>query len=279
MERKNVIVIILGALLAALLTGCGQTAAATQSPTNTPLSGRITFAGSTTLQPLAGKLGDVFKQRQPGVALEIAGGGSVIGIQAIHEGTADIGMASRALTPDEAQGLEQHQIALDVMAVVVNPANPLTGLTLKQLQGIYTGQIKNWQEVGGPNQPITVIIREKSSGTRGAFDEIALEKKEPTASVLKTAMTAGDMAALVAKDPAAIGYVGFGNLDATIKTLAINQVPPTKATARGGAYKLVRPLLLLTGPLTQPLALTYIDFALSAEGQQLIEQDGWVPIK
>jgi len=258
------------------LGACGQ-ATPTSPPTEAPLSGRITFAGSTTVQPLAARLGDAFRQRHPGVTLDIAAGGSVVGIQAVRDGTVDIGMASRSLKPEEAAGISQHQIAVDVIAVVTPVSNPVGGLSRQQLRDIYLGKIVNWREVGGPDQAIMVVVRGKNSGTRGAFDEIVLEKQEPAAPLLTEAVTAGDMAAMVLASPGAIGYVGFGNLEPDLKLLAIDGVLPSEATARDGSYRLVRPLLLLTGPLTQPLAQTFVEFALSDEGQQIVEESGWVP--
>ncbi len=265
-------------LVLVLVGACGPVAP-TLPPTTAPLSGRITFAGSTTVQPLAAKLGEAFQQRYPHVALDIAAGGSVVGIQAVHDGTVDVGMASRALKPEEAAGISQHQIAVDVIAVVVPTSNPVKGLSLEQLRDIYLGKIENWREVGGPDQAIIVVTRSKSSGTRGAFDELVLEKKEPAAPLLAEAVTAGDMAAIVRSSPESIGYVGFGNLEPGLKLLAIDGVLPSEATARDGSYRLVRPLLLLTGPLTQPLAYTFIEFALSDEGQQVVADSGWVPAR
>jgi phosphate transport system substrate-binding protein len=151
---------------------------------------------------------------------------------------------------------------VDVIAVVVNTSNAVEDLELEQLRGIYLGEIVNWSEVGGPDRPIVVVARGKNSGTRGAFDKIVLEKREPAASDLWTAVTAGDIAAIVADEPDAIGYVGFGNVEPGTKLLTIDGVLPSKETARNGQY----PLLLLTGPLTQPLARMFVDFALSDEG-------------
>lgn len=266
----------LGLLLLGL-TSCGHTPGA--SPTATPvLIGRLTFAGSTTVQPLADKIGQVFRQRYPGVELEIAAGGSVVGIQAVHDGLVDIGMASRALTPEEAEGIEQYQIAIDVIAVVVNQDNPVNSLTMEQLAGIYRGQISNWKEIGGPDMPILAVVREQTSGTRGAFDELVLHKEEPAPANQKIAVAASEVVAAVTEDPAAIGYVGFGHLEPTLKALSIGGVPPTEENARTGKYPLVRPLLLLTGPLSQPIARHYIDFALSPEGQRVVAESGWVPV-
>lgn len=265
-----------GLLISGILAGCGGPPPA---PTPTPVLGRITFAGSTTVQPLAAKIGQDFNALYPEVTLEIAAGGTGVGIDAIHAGTVDIGMASRALQPAEAEGITAHPIAVDVLAVVVNAANPVGNLTTAQLRGIYLGEIVNWQDVGGPDAPITVVIRAQTSGTRGAFNEIVLDNAEPTGPALQIAITAGDMAALVAEEPYAIGYVGFGHLGVRLKVLTIDGIPPTETNARTGIYRLTRPLLLLTGPLTQPLAQTYVDFALSAEGRRIITENGWVPVQ
>jgi phosphate transport system substrate-binding protein len=262
-----------------LLSGCVQGTLAPTAEIPDSLGGRITFAGSTTVQPLADKIGQAFTQQHPYVTLDIAAGGSKVGIQAIHDGTTDIGMASRDLDAEEAAGIEQHQIAVDVIAVVVHASNPIEDLTLAQLQDIYMGKVINWAELGGPDVPIVTVVREENSGTRGAFDEIVLDKQEPQAPEMEKALTAGDMAAIVADNPAAIGYVGFGNLEAGLKTVAIEGVGPSAEAARDGSYRLVRPLLLLTGPLSQPLADTFIEFATSPEGQAVVEANGWVSVK
>ncbi|MBN1658153.1 MAG: phosphate ABC transporter substrate-binding protein [Anaerolineae bacterium] len=279
MLRKALALISAILCLIAVVAACGTPDPAPATPSPAPLTGRITFAGSTTVQPLADKLGAAFQGINPGVTLDIAAGGSVVGIEAVHNGTVDIGMASRNLKPEEAEGINQHQIAVDVIAVVVNGENPVENLTLEQLQGIFLGEITNWQEVGGADQAIVVVIRAKTSGTRGAFDEIVLEKQEPAAPNVETAMTAGDAAAAVAGERAAIGYVGFGNIETGLKLVSIGGVLPSEETARDGSYRLIRPLLLLTGPLTQPLGHTFVDFATDAEGQALVKESGWVPVR
>ncbi len=274
---KKLIGFFLIALLA--LEACQRQPVTTQPPTVTPLIGKLTFAGSTTLQPLIAKIGDTFQEANPQVTLDIAAGGSVVGIQAVHDGSVDIGMASRALSAEEAQGINQFQIATDVIAIVVHPDNLVENLTIEQLADIYMGKITNWKDVGGPDETIIPVAREKSSGTRGAFDELVLEKQEPTAPGLRTTVTAGDMAALVSSDVAAIGYVGFGNLEPSVKAIQINGVAPSEVAAAQKTYPLTRPLLLLTGPLSQPLANDFINFTLSAEGQKLVEEFGWAPVK
>jgi phosphate transport system substrate-binding protein len=269
----------LALIFAILLVACGQKPSVQPTPTEDTLTGKLTFAGSTTMQPLVAKLGDEFRGIHPHVTLDIAAGGSAVGIKAIHDGTTDIGMASRALTSEEAQGIQQYQVAIDVLAIVVHPDNPVTGLTLMELQDIYMGKITNWQSMGGPDLLIEPVQRETSSGSRGAFDEMVLQKQSASAPGLVTAVTAGDEAARVAANPGSIGYVGFGNLDSTTKVLAVNEVLPTQQTALDSSYPLVRPLLFMTGPLSQPLAQTFIDFVLSPTAQKNIQELGWVPVK
>jgi phosphate transport system substrate-binding protein len=213
------------------------------------------------------------------VTLDIAAGGSEVGIQAIHDGTVDIGMASRALTPEEAEGITPHQVAVDVIAVIVNEDNPVTTLTMEELRAIYLGEITNWQAVGGAAAPITVVVREINSGTRGAFDKIVLNGEEPNAPGLDKALTASDVAAIVSETPTALGYVGFGHLDSGFRALQIEEITPSAETARDGSYRLTRPLQLMTGSLTQPLAEEFLDFALSEEGQDVVKEEGWVPVK
>jgi len=266
-------------ILAIFLVSCVQTPTVPPTPTEDTLTGKITFAGSTTMQPLVAKLSDDFRIIHPYVTLDIAAGGSAVGIKAVHDGTTDIGMASRALTTEEAQGINQYRVAIDVLAIIVHPDNPVTKLTLGQLEEIFMGKITNWKSLGGPDLQIVPVQRETSSGSRGAFDELVLQKQTASAPDLVTTVTAGDEAANVANKPGAIGYVGFGNLDKTIKVIAINGILPTQKTALDNSYPLIRPLMFMTGPLSQPLAQIFIDFALSSQGQKFVQDLGWVPVK
>jgi phosphate transport system substrate-binding protein len=263
-------------LVLLLCVGCRQ-ATPTPEPTATGLTGQLTFAGSTTLQPLAHEIGGAFTEEHPDVILDIAAGGSVVGIEAVHDGTVDIGMASRALKPEEAEGIQQHQAAADVIAMVVHESNPVEDVSLEDLRDVYLGKITNWRDVGGEDAPILVVIRGRNSGTRGAFDEIVLDGADPAAPNLETAVAASDVAALVAENANAIGYIGFGHFDLEIKVIAIDSVMPSEETVCDGSYLVVRPLLFLTGPLTQPLAYDFIDFALGERGQAIVVDNGWVP--
>lgn len=262
-----------------LITACSSSPHAPDSSGTSQLAGKLTFAGSTTVQPLTNEIGEAFTAVHPEVTLDIAAGGSEVGIRAIHDGTVDIGMASRALTSEEVEGITPYQIAVDVIAVIVNEANMVNDLTLVQLEAIYLGEITNWRDVGGEDVPITVVIRDINSGTRGAFDKIVLKGAEPSAPNLEKALAASDVAALVGEDPHAVGYVGFGHLDPGLKVLKIDGVAPLAETARDGSYKVTRPLQLMTGPLSQPLAESFVEFALSEAGQQVVVESGWVPAK
>ncbi|MCX8061630.1 MAG: phosphate ABC transporter substrate-binding protein [Anaerolineales bacterium] len=277
MSNKKILILLIG--LSLVFASCQTMRTTPTEPTPTPLAGRITVAGSTTMQPLVGKLSEVFMQKHPLVQMEVAAGGSVVGIRAVHEGTADIGMASRALTEEEAKGVNVYTVGLDALAIIVNRENPVNALSLQQLQDIYFGKITNWKELGGEDLEIIPVQREISSGTRGAFDEIVLEKQEASAPKLVTVITAGDVAATVAQMKGAIGYVGFGNLESHLKVLEIDGVVASPETIKAGRYRLYRPLSLLTGPLSQPIAQVFIEFVLSYEGEKAIEEFGWIPVK
>ncbi len=260
-----------------LLAACSAPPVPTPAPT--PLIGRIAFVGSTTIQPLVEKLQPGYGQLYPDMQLDIAAGGSVVGINAIREGSADIGMVSRELRSDElSPGIEAFPIAIDVLGIVVHSSNPVTNLNLTQLQGIYNGKIVNWRDLGGADLLIVPIVREVSSGTRGAFDDLVLEGQAPTPSA-NVQVTAGEVEAKVAETPAAIGYVGFGNLKLNVKVLAIDGVQPSQQSVLDKSYRLSRPLQLLIGPLSRSIARTFITFALSDEGQRIIAADGWVPVR
>jgi phosphate transport system substrate-binding protein len=272
-KRLSIVLIVM--ILA--LCGCSRTPATPAQPTAEPLSGKVTFAGSTTVQPLAATLAQAFNKSYPGVTLDIAAGGSSVGIKAVHDGTVDIGMASRSLSEEEAEGIEVHKIAVDVIAVVVHPDNPVKSLTTEELAAIYRGEILNWQKVGGEDATMIVGIRETTSGTRKAFDTLVLGGENPSAPETETLMTNGDVVALVKDNPNAIGYVGFGYLQEGLNAVTIDGVEPTQENAMNSSYPLMRPLQLLTGPLTQPTAETFIEFALSEDGQAVVSESGWIP--
>jgi len=272
---------VIGLLVLVCVATVGACTATPASPfprESTQLSGQLTFAGSTSLQPLVARLADAYSTEHPNVQFDIAAGGSRVGIAAIHDGTVDIGMASRDLTPDEREGTQVHQVATDVIATIVHGGNGVSDVSVDQLCAIYSGVYRNWSELGGVDAPIVVLTRASSSGTRGAFDSIVL-KGQTLRVDAQVAVTAGDMAAGVKSQEGAIGYVGFGNIESGLCVLSVNGVPPSLEAVQDGSYPITRPLLLLTGPLSQPLAETYVDYALSDAGQQIVAESGWAPVR
>ena len=260
-------------------TNAPEAPAATNAPETTELRGTIEIVGSTTVIPLVEQLREAFILKYPGITVNVGAGGSVVGIEAVQDGRTDIGMSSRRLRPEEIlDGMQLHPIALDVLAIIVHPSNPIEGMTKEQLQGIFKGEITNWSEVGGEDREILPVLREITSGTRGAFDDVALDGQEPTTKA-NVQITASEVEAKVASTENAIGYIGFGHIELDeIKVITINDVAPSPETAKDGSYPLLRPLLLLTGPLSRDIANVFIEFALSPEGQQIVVDDGWVPV-
>ncbi len=234
----------------------------------------LTIAGSTSVQPFAERLAEIYLHKHPNVEINVQGGGSSAGIQATKNHICDIGMSSRHLTPEE-QGFNQWTIALDGIVLIVHKENPIRNLTLKEVREIFTGRIRNWDELGGPNRKITVITREEGSGTRASFEEkvMAEQRFAPDALVQDSN---GAVREIVANDPAAIGYISFGLIDERVQPLTIDGVAPSESTIRAGTYPLVRYFLFLTCGEPSGLARSFIDFTLSPEGQKALAEEGLI---
>jgi phosphate transport system substrate-binding protein len=234
------------------------------------LSGKLVVAGSTSVQPLAEELAQEFMARNPQVRIQVQGGGSSAGITAAKSGAADIGTSSRELKADE-KSLHEVKIALDGIAVIVHPKNPVKNLTGEQVRKIFSGEITNWKEVGGPAKPIMLVTREAGSGTRGAFEELLMEKKSISNKAIVQGST-GAVASTVAQAPTAVGYVSLGALDKTVKAVSLDGVKATEANVRNKTYKLARPFLFLTKSQPTGLAKAFIDYVLG-EGQKLVASE------
>ena len=235
----------------------------------------VIIAGSTSVQPYAEVLAEEFMILYPKKALDIQGGGSSAGITAVETGTADIGMSSRALKDTE-QHLWSIEIAKDGLAMIINPGNPIHNLSNTQIQGIYTADIKNWNELGGPNEKIHLIAREEGSGTRSAFEELIMDGRRITPKAIIQDSN-GAVRQLVSGDIYAIGFLSLGLVDDTVKALALDGIAATRENIINGSYKLFRPFLFVSKTEPRDDAMEYIDFILSPEGQKLLSDEGLIP--
>ncbi len=269
-SKKWILLILVGILAVSMVAvGCGKN-----------LSGTITVAGSTTVQPLAELLADEFMSENPDVQVTIGGGGTSVGITSVNNGTVDIGSASRDLKSDEPQ-LVKHLLAKDGIAIIVKPGNPVSGLTKAQVRDIFGGVIKNWKDVGGPDHAINVVVRESGSGTRTAFEEMVMAKPEPAVAIASTALeqnSNGGVKQVVGGDSYAIGFISFGYIDNTVKALSIDGVEATVENAKNETYPIVRPLYFLTKEEPTGLVKDFIDFCLSDEGQAIVADEGYISI-
>jgi len=240
--------------------------------------GTVNVIGSTSIQPFAEHLAQVYGKKHPGERVEVQGGGSTAGLQAVANGLAHIGTCSRSLSDEEARQFTPIVIARDGVAIVVNPANPVNNLTLEQLRGIFSGRFKNWKDVGGRDEAIRPITREEGSGTRESFVHLVMGPEKISREALVQESN-GAVKELVKGNPAAIGYMSLGLVDKGLKPLNVDGVEPKTEHVLSGKYTLARPLLFVTkGPPT-PKAQKFIDFVLSPEGQKMLEGEGLIRAK
>ncbi len=245
---------------------------------------KITIAGSTTVLPIAQATAEVFMDKNPSVNISVRGGGSSVGIASIIAGTVDIGDASRHIKSKELvqareNGINPYEnvVANDGIAVIVHKNNTVKNLTLDQLKDIYTGKVQNWKEVGGPKMPIVVISRDVSSGTFEVFNKKVLANAKVVSSSLMLASN-NAVASTIADTPGAIGYAGLGYLTDKINAVTINNVMPTKKTIQTQEYPISRTLHMYTNGAPKGLVKQYIDYILSEEGQQVIEEQGFISV-
>jgi len=237
----------------------------------------LTVAGSTSVQPFAEKLAEHFMSARPGLAINVQGGGSTAGVRAAETGAAQIGMSSRNLKDSE-RALHQVTIALDGIAMIVHASNPVAGLSRSEVAGIFAGEITRWSRVGGGDRPIHFVTREEGSGTRGAFEEMVMGKREIAPRALVQDSN-GAVREIVASDPDALGYISLGLLDPRVRGLAVDGVLPTHDAIVGKRYAIVRPFLFLSREAPSGSAGAFIDFVLGPEGQRLLGLEGLIPVK
>lgn len=245
--------------------------------------------GSDTMLPLSQKEAESFMQKNSTAKVTVTGGGSGVGIAALIEGTTDVAQASRKIKMDEKIKLQEAGVtykevvvAWDALAVVVNPNNSVNQLTRQQLEGIFTGKIKNWKEVGGEDMKIIVYSRETSSGTYEFFKEHVMNKKNFANDVLSMPAT-GAIIQSVSQTKGAIGYVGLAYLAKEVKALKVSFdgkifISPSMETAKNKTYPIIRPLQYYYSTKVESKVKPYLDFVLSSEGQKIVEQVGYVPL-
>jgi phosphate transport system substrate-binding protein len=245
---------------------------------NSQVSSRpLSVAGSTSVQPFAEKLSEIYMHEHPGCRIDVQGGGSSAGIYAAEHGAADLGASSRELLGKE-KNLIEIPIAYDGIAIIVHPSNLLTNLSIEEIRQIFLGAVTNWRALGLPAHPIDIITREEGSGTREAFEHLVMAKHEITPLALVQDSN-GSVREIVAGDPYSIGYISAGLVDHRVKTLAIDGVMPTAANIKNHTYRLVRRFLLVSRIPPAGLCKDFTDFVLSPKGQQILENEGLVGVK
>ena len=272
------------------MLSCGKSEEKKEETTENAASS-IIVKGSDTVLPLAQKESEEQAKTNKEVSATIVGGGTGVGVTALLEGTTDIAMASRDLKTEEKlkfseakKEVEVVTIAFDALAVILNPANKVEKLTREQLEKIYTGEIKNWKEVGGEDAKIIVYSRESSSGTYEFFKEEVMDKKNYAADVLSMPAT-GAIVQAVSQTKGAIGYVGLAYLNKEVKTVSVSYdqgktfVAPSVAAAKDKSYPISRPLYYIFDKVNAAKVKPVVDFVLSEQGQKIVLEVGYIPLK
>ena len=283
---KKFLTLALTAVMAlSLLTACGSkndNSADTNtdgSNTETTLSGTVSTDGSTSMEKVINSLGESFMAMNKDVKFTYNPTGSGSGIQAVSEGRCDIGLSSRALKDDEkASGLVETVVALDGIAIVVNPENPVSDLDIDTIAKIYTGEITNWKDLGGSDAEIVLIGREAGSGTRDGFESITGTKD--ACKYRQELTSTGDVITTVSQNPDAIGYASLAAVSDKVKTLTVGGVTPTEDTVKDGSYVIQRPFVMVTkdGAQLSDAAQLFFDYATSADAADIISKAGAVPV-
>ena len=243
------------------------------------LKGTVATDGSTSMEKVIGALGEAFMEAEPDVTFTYNPTGSGSGIQAVSEGRCDIGLSSRALKDEEIEsGLVETTLALDGIAIIVHPDNPVTDLDVETIAKIYTGEITDWADVGGEAGEIVLIGREAGSGTRDGFESIT--ETEDACKYRQELTSTGDVITTVSQNPNAIGYASLAAVGDTVKALAVDGVEPTEETVMDGSYVVQRPFVLVTREDEElsDVAQAFFDFALSEDSAEIITLAGAVPV-
>ena len=266
--KKMITLITIVSLVFAAMAGCGKKD-----------GGAVSTDGSTSMEKVIGALGEAFEENSSGVTFTYNPTGSGSGITAVAEGRCDIGLSSRNLKDEEkAQGLTETVLALDGIAVIVNPDNPVNDLDLETIGKIYMGEITNWKDIGGNDLEIVLIGREAGSGTRDGFESIT--GTEDTCKYRQELTSTGDVMGAVAGNPAAIGYASLASVKETVKALLVDGIVPAEETVKDGSYVVQRPFVLVTKSSTElsETAQKFFDYITSSEANETISSAGAVPV-
>lgn len=268
------------------LVGCGG-----NKEENKEEKQAITIKGSDTVLPLAQMEAEKMMDKDSSVSISVVGGGSGVGITALLEGSTEIAMASRDLKTEETLKFKEAKIdvekvivAYDALSVIVHPDNKVSQLTREQIEKIFTGEIKNWKEVGGEDMVIVAYSRESSSGTYEFFKEEVLDDKNYASDILSMPAT-GAIVQSVSQTKGAIGYIGLAYQNETVKQLSVSYdqgktyVAPSVATAKDKSYPIARPLFYMYNKTNADKVKAFVDYTLSEEGQKIVEEIGYITIK
>ncbi|MCD4767912.1 MAG: phosphate ABC transporter substrate-binding protein [Methanosarcinales archaeon] len=286
--QKNKLLLMLAVIsMSLLVSGCtdntNKTVGTDDTHTDNTLADvKLQIAGSTTVLPVAEECARAFMEKHPGSRIFVSGGGSSHGVKAVADGTVDIGTASRDLKSSETDShpdLVAHGVAKDGVAVIVHPSNPITDLTMEQLQGIYTGTITNWKEVGGTDSGIMVVTREEGSGTRDCFEQAVMKpiKAEITDHGIIQDSN-GKTRATVAGSAQAIGFISLGYINSDVSALRLDGIVPTIESVMDGSYAISRTLWMITNGNPDSSEQAFLNFVLSDEGQRIVEDVHFIPV-
>ena len=266
MSKKIISIMMVAALALTTLVGCGG-----------KTTGSVTTDGSTSMEKVIGSLGEAF-QNETGNSFTYNPTGSGSGIQAVQEGRCDIGLSSRDLKEEEkASGLTGTVLAYDGIAIIVNPENPVEDLSVETIAKIYTGEIKNWSEIGGNDAEIVLIGREAGSGTRDGFETIT--DTEDACQYRQELTSTGDVITTVSQNPDAIGYASVASVKDSVKALTVDGIAATDETIKDGSYVVQRPFVLVTKTDVElsETAQLFFDYITSADANEIITAAGVVP--
>lgn len=240
---------------------------------------RIQIAGSTSVQPVAEKLAQAYMQKRHDVKINVQGGGSSLGISSVSQGITQIGTSSRDLTPNEKVGLTEYAIGKEGIVIAVNNNNNVSDLKKDQIKAIFSGAVKNWKDVGGPDLEIHVITRESGSGTRSSFENIIMGKNTKIRPDAIVQSSTESVKQAVRQDPGAIGFVSLSHMSNDVKALEIDGIVPSEVTVANGSYEIQTNFLFVVKGEPKGIVKDFIDFALSPEGQAIVKEENVVPIK